>query len=260
VTEAIAFAVALRMAQGPYGRIDQEGGREIGDGIVTALGNSRVSSAVVVDDALERHELEDPGVAFPGKLGALMKTLAGEVRVPDGANATVPSQYRLDHAYIDHGDFAIGVLPSNRCLVVTTDPKAQDGREDSALMQAGWIAYTVIAAASAIGTMRAINGALETVNRSSPKQIAGLEHEVAVDLHELYDLDITWEAYRIRYRRLRKQLGITSDYQALRGKLEALYRESSAGFEAKSQRWLILLTAVIALFSVVLVVVDIALK
>jgi hypothetical protein len=149
------------------------------------------------------------------------------------------------------------VLPSNRCLVGASDATKQRGRWESGLMQAGWLAYSVIASASAIGTMRAINRDLEKVDRSEPSKIVKIEHDVSVDLHEIYDLDITWEAYRLRYRRLRERLGITSDYKALHGKLDALYRETSAGFEKEAQQRLSKLTKWIAWLTVLVVVVGI---
>lgn len=248
-TEAVTFAVALRMAQGRSGTAKPRVREEIGDEVVSAFGNSRVSSVLAVD-RLDRTHLDDPrpGKAFPRALESAMGSLAGRARIPS-PSSTPDDRYRLDRPYIDHEDYAIGVLPSNRCLVMISDRKAQFGRWDSGLMQAAWIAYTAIGAAGAIGTMRAINRDLEIVDRSNPNDIAAIEHEVAVDLHEIYDLDITWEAFRLRYRRLRKQLGITSDYEALRGKLEALYRETSAHFEARSELRLLVLTAAIVALS-----------
>jgi hypothetical protein len=248
-TEAVAFAVALRMAQGRSGTVKPRVREEIGDEVVSAFGNSRVSSVLAVD-RLDRTHLDNPrpGKAFPRSLESVMGTLAGRARIPS-PSSTPDRRYRLDRPYIDHEDYAIGVLPSNRCLVMISDRQAQFGRWDSGLMQAAWIAYTAIGAAGAIGTMRAINRDLEIVDRSNPNDIAAIEHEVAVDLHEIYDLDITWEAFRLRYRRLRKQLGITSDYEALRGKLEALYRETSAHFEARSELRLLVLTAAIVALS-----------
>ncbi len=248
-TEAITFAVALRMAQGSTGRVKERVRQEIGDEVVSAFGNSRVSSVLAVDK-LGKGRLDDqsPSKGFAGPLESVMRTLAGRVHIPS-LRSTASRRYRLDRAYIDHKTYAIGVLPSNRCMVVISDQKAQLGRWDSGLMQMTWIAYLVIGAAGAIGTMRAINRDLEIVDRSNPKDIAAIEHEVAVDLHEIYDLDITWEAFRLRYRRLRKQLGITSDYEALRGKLEALYRETTAHFEARSELRLLVLTAAIVALS-----------
>jgi hypothetical protein len=147
-------------------------------------------------------------------------------------------------------------------LVAAASSEEQYGRWESGLMQAGWIAYLAIAAASAIGTMRAINRDLERVKREDPGEIVAIEHEAAVDLHEIYDLDITWEAYRLRYRRLLDRLGITGDYKALHGKLGALYRETSTGFEKESQRqlskvnnallWLSVFVAIVGVLALVL--------
>ncbi|MDX6601766.1 MAG: hypothetical protein QOF13_968 [Solirubrobacterales bacterium] len=262
-TEAITYAVALRMAQGSTPAAGKRARQEVGDEVVSSLGNSRVSSATVVDPDFNEGGLDNdekgldepvPAMALPGALGMLMPALAGRVRIPLDQPVGKGRKYRLDRPYIDHGDYAIGVLPSNRCLVVASDKEAQWGRWDSGLMQAGWIAYTVIAAASAIGTMRAISRDLEKVERSDPSKIVAIEHDVAVDLHEIYDLDITWEAYRLRYRRLREHLGITSDYKALHGKLDALYRETSARFEKEAQKGLLRLTAAIVVLSVLILV------
>lgn len=261
--EAVTCAVATRMAFAPGAGVGQGARREIGDEVVSALGNSRVSSVTVVDGEFDAKCLYDRKSedAFPGALKELMPKLAGRVRVPLHKPAGENPKYRLDRPFIDHGDYAIGVLPSNRCLLVASDEEEQRGRWESGLMQAGWIAYSVIASASAIGTMRAINQDLEKVDLSDPSKVVPIEHNVSVDLHEIYDLDITWEAYRHRYRSLRELLGITNDYKALHGKLDALFRETSAQFEVKTQlevsrlnKWitvlavLTLIVAIIALF------------
>jgi hypothetical protein len=260
-TEAITYAVASRMALGPSSSKDNKDKkvrREIGDAVVSSLGNSRVSAVTVVDERFEKHGLDDPeAAALPGALASLMPALAGRVRVPVGAQTSKARKYRLDRPYVDHDDYAIGVLPSNRCLVVASDAKAQRGRWDSGLMHAGWIACSVIASASAIGTMRAINRDLENVDPSDPSKVVPIEHEVSVDLHEIYDLDITWETYRHRYRRLRELLGITSDYKALHSKLDALYRETSAQFEVESQRGTAYLSKAIAALAVLTLVVAV---
>lgn len=193
--EVITYAVALRMARGQVGGPDKQLQRCIGDEVVSALGNSRVSSAMVVDPKLKKKTLDAPRrrAPLPGALEELMPALAQRVRIPSKKQSGDSWKYRLDEPYSDHDDYAIGVLPSNRCLVVASSKKAQYGRWDSGLMQAGWIAYSVIAAASAIGTMRAINRDLENVDGKDPNptKVVAIEHDVAVDLHEIYDLDIT---------------------------------------------------------------------
>jgi hypothetical protein len=250
--ETIMFAVALRMARGPMVPINMPVDPRIGDDVVTSLGNSRVSSVVVVDKGFDGAGLEGrQDGALPGSLGPLMGALAAETRV------TGRRKYRLDRAFFDQDDYAIGVLPSNNCMVITADPEQQRGRWESALMQAGWIAYMVIGATTASGTIRSIYRDLERVKRSEPTQIADIESEVVVDLNEIYDLDITWDAYRRRYRRLRDLLGITSDYDALQCKLQALYWETEVRFEAKTQERLTNLTRAIVALSLILVVLGI---
>jgi hypothetical protein len=243
--EAVMFAISLRMAEGPADRARERVQQEIGDNVVTSLGSSRVSSVLVVDSELATGEVPGrrPRPTFPGSLGYLMRTLARENRVASRR------RYRLDRDFFDPERYAIGVLPSNRCIVFTTAESEQYGRSESGLMQAGWIAYMAIGAAAAIGTMRAIDRDLEMADGSEPTKVAQIEHDVVVDLHEIYDLDITWEAYRHRYRLLRDQLGITADYQALEGKLHALYRETDARYDAKTQRRLVVLTAAIVILS-----------
>lgn len=253
VTETIMFAVALKMAGGSASPGPGSSELHIGDDIVTSLGSAHVSSVVVVDGAFESVGPDDRGSsAFPGGLDALMKEISKhETRI-------VPRRrYRLDRPFFDRDDYAIGVLPADSCMVMTADPTKQLGRHESALMQAGWAASMAVGAATAIGTIRGIHRDLERVKRSRPADIADIEREVVIDLSEIYDLDITWDAYRRRYRRLRDLLGITSDYDALDRKLQVLYRETEVRFEAETQRRLMLLTLVIAAFSVVLVILGI---
>jgi hypothetical protein len=252
VTEAIMFAVALKMAGGSQ---DLKPGQLelLGNGVVTSLGNSRVSSVVVVDDEFEKDGPNGrSGNAFPGSLYALMKEISeGETRIAHRR------RYRLDRSFFDSDDYAIGVLPSDSCMVLTADSNKQWGRWESALMQAGWAASMVVGAANAMGTIRGIHRELEGVKPSKPTDVADIEREVVVDLSEIYDLDITWEAYRRRYRRFRDLLGITSDYDALDRKLQALYQETGvrhqdieAKSEARTQKRLTYLTVWIVVFTI----------
>lgn len=249
-SEMVMFAIALRMACGSAGAAPGLVERRVGNNVVTSLGNSRVSSVLAMDEQFGANPLDDPfGRVFPGSLESLMH----EIATPE-ARIAPRWRYRLDQPFFDRADYAIGTLPASNCLVAVVDPAKQEGRYESGLMQAGWLAYMAIGAATAIGTIRGIHRELERTNLSEPEAVAGIEREVVVDLSEIYDLDITWDAYRHRYRRLREQLGITSDYQALQGKLEALYRETSARFEAKTQMRVMLLTAAIVLLSVFILI------
>lgn len=253
VVESIAFAIALRMTQGTDGTATTEVRREVGDDVVASLSTSRVSSALLVDEHLAEEAPRGwpPDPVFPGSLESLMSTLVGSTRIASRI------KYRLDRPFFDYAGYAGGVLPSSRCIVVTSSQRAQAGRLESGLMQMGWLAYMTIGAAAAIGTMRAIYRDLERTECSQPSEIARIERDVVVDLHEIYDLDITWEAYRRRYRVLRSRLGITADYQALHGKLEALYRETAAAFDARTQKRLEDLTAAIVKLSKLILVVGI---
>jgi hypothetical protein len=248
--EAIAFGVALTMARDPA---DRKVRRRVGDDVVTSLGSARVSTVVVVDKDLTKKKVEkrmkdDP----PGCLERLMKTLAGETRTPPHWSVAEQLKYRLDRHFVDENAYAFGVLPQNRCLIVASVGKAQAGRQESGLMQAGSAAYLTIGAATAIGTMRAINRDLEQAGNSEPGKIAKVDREIANNLHEIYDLDIIREAYRQLYRRLRDRLGIARDYETLRDKMQALYRATSTQHEVKAQRRLEWLTAAIVLLSILI--------
>jgi hypothetical protein len=257
-TEAIMYSVALRMAQGPTARAGIRVKQGIGDDVVTSLGSSRVSSVVVVDPEFAK-AIGPPGdEVFPGSLGSLMCTLAGEARIAPPSSIAQRQKFRLDRPFFDRRDYAIGVLPSTNCVVATVDPKGQRGREESGLMQAAWIAYMAIGAATAIGTMRAFDRDLERMEGSKPTKIAKIEGEIAVDLHEIYDLDITWNAYRHLYRLLRDRLGITRDYKTLQEKMQALDRETTTRYEDSTQKQLVWLTAVIVALTVLLLIITLA--
>jgi hypothetical protein len=254
VTEASLYPTVVRMVQGPAGMADRHTREEIGERVLTSLSASRVSSVVVVDHKLKKPDAERRTSSdgdFPGSLKSLMQAISGTTRIAPRR------RYRLDRFFFDDDGYAIGVLPAARCMVVTSDADAQLGYLESGLMQAGWIAYMVIGAATAIGLMRSIYFDIEKVSRSKPSGIASIEREVVVDLHEIYDLDITWEMYRHRYRLLRDRLGITRDYQALQSKLQALYRETSTRFEDTAQVRLIWLTAAIVLLTFAVVIVTV---
>jgi hypothetical protein len=221
-----------------------------------------MSSVLVVDNTLTRQALKYPatGAGPPGKLGTLMGTLAGETCIPRSCSWT-PAQrrkYRLDRPFYDWDSYAVGVLPTNPCMVTTSSGCAQEGRFDSGLIQAGNAAYMTIGAATAIGTLRAIDRDLERMEGAEPTKIAEIEGEIAVDLHEIYDLDITHEGYRHLYRLLRDRLGITRDYKTLQGKMQALDSETTTRHEVKAQAQLAWLTVAIVALTVLLLIVTIA--
>lgn len=254
--EAIVLATVLRLVEGPGDHEDPDTTKKLGERVLVALSSSRASSAVVVDEKFEKGELEKSRREgrFPGSLETLMQEIGAPVQL------ALRKKYRLDRSFFDNPDYAIGVLPANRCVVFTANVCSQKGNLESGLLEAGWLAYMVIGAATATGMMRSIYHEIEQVSGSKPNAIADIEREVVVDLHEIYDLDITWEQYRQRYRLLRDCLGITRDYESLQCKLEALYRESSTRFEDKAQTRLAWLTAAIVFLTLVVIVVTLLVK
>ncbi len=254
--EVIAMATVLRLVAGPGAHADTDTAKRLGEKVLVALSSSRASSVLVVDDKFKRCETEKlrREGRFPGSLGRLMEKIGVEITVAP------QKKYRLDRAFFDSDDYAIGVLPADRCVVVTADPCAQRGNLDSGLLEAGWIAYMIIGAATATGMMRSIYHEIEQVSGSNASAIANIEREVVVDLHEIYDLDITWSPYRERYRLLRDRFGITRDYESLQSKLLALSRESSTRFEDAAQKQLIRLTRAIVLLTILVVVVALLAK
>lgn len=256
-TELIAFGVALRVARGGSAHgPDAKTEHRVGDEVVTSLGSARVSSLVFVDDQLTPPEVRKPlkKGSPPGRLAEMMERLAPESRPPDPWSGSQHREYRLDRAFVDEDTYAVGVLPKSRCLVVASAESTQHGRRTSGLMHAGSVAYMTIGAATAIGMMRAIDHDLEEMVGEDPSTIADIDGEIAADLHEIYDLDITREAYRHLYSLLRDRLGIAADYRTLQDKMSALYRATSTKHELKSQKLLAVLTAAIVALSLLLLV------
>lgn len=255
IVEWAAFGVGLTLAQGRSGRASLATVRLIGNDVITALGSARVSSVMVVDDALKAKKIKKPIAqsALPPQLALLMENLAGSARVPRPDDKSA-RKLRLDRPFVDSDGYALGVLPTSRCLVVVSRSGAQDGVRESTLMQAGSIAYMTIGAATAVGTLRAIDRRLEHLDDRGPAGIAEIDREIAADLGEIYDLDITRESYRGIYRRLRERLGITRDYELLQDKMKTLYRATSTLHEVKTQARLVWLTGAIVLLSVFIVI------
>lgn len=158
-TEVLAFCLGLRLAQGSGGRATARTIRRLGDDVVTSLGSARVSSVLVVD-GLTREEIraESKGRAL-GRHRALLARISRETRPP--VRGKHHRKYRLDRAFVDDDTYVAGVVPTNRCLVVSCAGRAQDGWYQSGLMQAGSLAHMTIGAATAIGTLRAIDRDLE---------------------------------------------------------------------------------------------------
>lgn len=255
-TEVLAFGLGLRLAQGSVGRATERTIRRIGDDVVTSLGSARVSSVLVVDDITAADI--GRGKAPPKEHCALMAKISRETRPP--LKRAGYRKYRLDRAFVDDKTYVAGVVPAKRCLVVSCAAEAQHGWYQSGLMQAGSLTHMTIGAATALGTLRAIDRDLEGLEAEDPSKIAKIDGEIATDLREIYDLDITSEEYRSLYRLLRKHLGITRDYQALQDKMTTLYRATSTKHEVRSHRQLNVLTAAIVGLSVLILIVDIFLK
>jgi len=254
-TEAVAFGVGLRIAQGSGTIATEKTKREIGKDAIAALGSTRVSSVVVVDDTLKKQKIRKRSKKKwtpPGKLVPLMRELSGDSHIPNTWTRAERKRYRLDRSFTDGDEAIVGVLPHSRCLVVTSAADAQCGRLESGLMQAGSVAYMTLGAATAIGMLRLIDRDLENMEGASPRKVAEVDSEIATDLNEIYDLDITRESYRIFYRRLRSRLGITGDYKTLQDKMDALYRATSTAHIERTNQLLIALTAAIVLLTLLL--------
>jgi len=254
--ERIAFGVDLSIAQGKAGETNQTITHRIGNDVVMTLGSARVSAVVAVDRWLETEEIgksarENP---FPGSLLPLMARLARPMRMP-GRYDSGGRRYRLDRPFVDGDAYAVGVIPTKRCLVVASRDGAQYGVRESALTQAGSVAYMTLGAAAAIGTMREIDRRLEQLEGlGDPTKIAEVDREIAGDLGEIYDLDITRDPYREFYRRLRDRLGIARDYKTLQDKMKTLYRATSTFHERKTEQRLVWLTAAIVVLSVFILI------
>ncbi|MGN6588099.1 MAG: hypothetical protein ACTHKT_11635 [Solirubrobacterales bacterium] len=261
-TEAMFFALALRMTRPSRGLLPLRARKEIGDRVLTALSASRVSSVCLVADncgaATESEHQPSPECRSldPFDLSTLLRQASTEIsepyRLPPSMSAAREESRRLDRDFFDTDCYAMGVLPADRCVVSVGNRCAQQGFRSSALLEAGWTAYMVSGAAVATGLIRNVFRDIVSVERSKPDSIAELEREAMVDLHETYDLEITTEIYRNRYRLLRKHLGIDAEYKALSDKLEALYRETSTRFDGRSERRLTVLTWAIMILSAVI--------
>lgn len=253
--EKIGFGVGLSVAQGSQGRVDLETMRRIGNDVIMSLGSARVSSVVVVDDELSAWEVKRSigDRPFPGKLLSLMESLARPLRMPRASDPEV-RKFRLDRPFDDDDLYATGVIPTRRCVVVASRADAQYGSRESALMQAGSVAYMTLGAATAIGTLREIDKELEHLEGANPSKVAAIDREIAADLNEIYDLDITRESYRRMYRRLRNRLGITRDYITLQDEMNALHRATSTVHGDKAQRMLAVLTAAIVALSLLILI------
>lgn len=253
-TEVLAYCLARKLATASVRTVDAKAARRIGDEVVTALGSARVSSVLVVDDELAVEDIRAGDAAHLPRHHDLMAKIARETRRP--AFPAGFRQYRLDRALVDDDAYVVGVVPTKRCVVVSCAGGAQHGWYQSGLMQAGSITHMTIGAASAIGTLGAIDRDLEEVDDAEPDKITAIDGEIATDLRELYDLDITSESYRRLYRLLRRRLGITRDYQALEEKMMALYRATSTKHEVETQKRLARTNRMLILISIFIFVVG----
>lgn len=242
--EVVLFGVCLKLARGRRGRLGVASRRKLGDRVLVALSASRVSAVTVVDNSCGKGRNHRCSTS---RLNDLLAELSQEIVAP--LRTSTRPDFRLDRPYYDRPSYRIRVLPTLRCVLTVGDRCTQDLKQDSALLEAGWIALMVSGAAAATGMIRGVYGDLAAANPSKPEKIADIEREAMVDLFETYDLEITLEAYRQRYRHLRELLGITTEYGALSDKLEALHRETMTRAEVKSEKRLALLSWGIVILS-----------
>lgn len=240
-TEATLFSLAAAMSAGPGASLRERSRRALGDRIVTSLSASRVSSVAVVGEGREGEE--------ECRLDETVAGLGGLIATPLKSRASALRTYRLDDYLFDRRGYASAVLPDDRCVITVGATCVQRGLDTSLLLETGWTAYMVIGAATATGLIRSVFREIAESDRAKPDRIADIEREALVDLHETYDIEITVEAYRMHYGRLRQHLGINAEYEALSSKLQALFRETSTRYEARSERRLTLLTWAIVILS-----------
>jgi hypothetical protein len=250
-TEVLAFGLGLRLAQGSRDRATERTVREIAEDVVTSLGSARVSSVLVVGGITEDGIRKEKDTSL-SRHHALMATISRETRPPTSVAGY--RKYSLDRAFVDDATYVAGVVPAKRCLVVSCAPEAQHGWYQSGLMQAGSLTHMTVGAATAIGTLRAIDRDLEGLEGADPSKIAEIDSEIATDLREVYDLDITSEEYRSLYRRLRKHLGVTRDYKTLQDKMQTLYRATSTFHDDREQKQLAWLTGAIVVLSLLILI------
>lgn len=256
VTEMIAYAVALGMAQGSRGRARGATRRRIGDDVITTLGTARVSAALLVDPKLEPRHIETP-IDWrdpPGSLRGLMRTLASDTRMPNPWTRKTRREYQLDRPFVDSSNHAVAILPASRCLLMTYLRKEERVDPVPLLSLVAGATFMTVGAATAIGMLRSIDRDLERLEHEDPRKIAEIDGEVATDLHEIYDLDISNETYRNLYRRLRRRLGITRDFKTLQDKMQTLYSATSTFHDAREQRQIAWLTAAIVVLSVLILI------
>jgi hypothetical protein len=256
VTELIAYAVALGMAQGSRGQALATTKRHIGNDVVTSLGTARVTAATLVDPKLDPWHVDKPVERRdpPGSLTPLMRTLAPEARAPNVWTKGIRRQYQLDRPFVDSNNHAVAILPANRCLLVTYVRKEKRASPVPLLSLVAGVTFMTVGTATAIGTLRSIDRDLERLEHEDPLKIAEIDGEVATDLHEIYDLDISNETYRSLYRRLCRRLGITRDYRTLQDKMQTLYRATSTLHDDREQKQLARLTAAIVVLSVLILI------
>jgi hypothetical protein len=193
---------------------------------------------------------------------SLMKSLALGTRTPDRWTPKERRKYLLDRSFVDSDDHAVAILPANRCLLITYAEKEKRNDPVALLSLVAGATFMTVGTATAIGMMRAIDRSLERLEREDPREIAKIDAEIAADLHEIYDLDISNETYRNLYRRLCQRLGVTRDYQTLQDKMQTLYRATSIRHDDREQKQLVWLTAAIVVLSVMILIgtVVVALK
>jgi hypothetical protein len=256
VAEVVAYAVALRMAEGRGGRVRRDVGERIGCDVVTALGTARVSAALLVDPDLEPADLRRPvwRDGPPGSLQELMSEVAQGTRAPEPWTRVTRRKYRLDRPFVDSDDYAVGILPTSRCLLAAYATRDRRANPVPLLSLAAGVTYMTVGAATAIGTLRSIDRDLEGLEQEDPRKIAEIDAEIATDLHEIYDLDISRETYRNLYRRLRDRFGISEDYKVLQDKMQTLYRATSTFHDDKEQKQLAWLTAAIVALSILILI------
>ena len=145
-------------------------------------------------------------------------------------------QLRLDRPFYDWDTYAISVMPNVQTLLAVATRNSQCSYEDSALLMVVFLSYMVIGSAASQIAIRGAyhdmeNARSEQHSSDRPDAVLLAAREALSELHEVYDLDIAWEAYKRIYRRVRKQLSIEADLSSLQQRLDALYREALTRFE-----------------------------
>ncbi len=132
-------------------------------------------------------------------------------------------------------------IAERSCLISLFSASPQRQSSLTPLTVFPWLAYLIIGIATGKTILRAMGQVAEQSRSSKIFPLAKQSYRLALELEEVYGLDITWPSYVELYARLRKELGVDDQRTLILERAQLLTQHVAAQADRRRQHSIYLL-------------------